>query len=73
MSLFVDLSNVMQLQQQLQMLQSIVDRERRNKVSLDNKRQSLEAQIEQLTGYTWNSISMNTGQANLQPVYFQNG
>ena len=44
-----DLVNVMRLQHQLQSLQHIVDHERHAKVSLDNKRQSLESQINELT------------------------
>jgi len=45
----VDLANVMQLQHQLQSLQRVIDHERRAKVSLDNKRRSLESQINELT------------------------
>jgi len=41
----------MQLQKQLQALQRALDRERNNRVALDNKRQSLESQIAELTRY----------------------
>ena len=45
----VDFDNVMQLQKQLQTLQRALDRERRTRVSLNNKRQSLESQTAELT------------------------
>ena len=45
----VDFDNVMQLQKQLQTLQRALDHERRTRVSLNNKRQSLESQTAELT------------------------
>jgi len=51
MHLCADLENVMQLQKQLQVLQKSLDHERRTKVSLENKRQTLETQITQFTRY----------------------
>jgi len=49
--LLSDLDNVMQLQRQLQTLQRALDRERASKLSVDNKRRSLESQITELTWY----------------------
>jgi len=56
--LCADLVNVMQLQRQLQSLQRAVDRERRAKVSLDNKRRSLESQINELTRWGCKSLTV---------------
>ena len=44
----VDFSNVMKLQKQLQTLQRHLDKEHRNKVSLENKCKSLETQKSEL-------------------------